>query len=64
MKEILNSSDPCNRQFQKRSLARIVKRIRDIHVGAHNYGIADFVYDVKQACAREGVVFDNDLSTR
>jgi hypothetical protein len=22
---------------------------------------ADFVYDVKQACAREGVAFDNDL---
>ena len=61
VKEILSASDAGNRQFQKRSLARIVKRVRNSHVGAHNYGIADFVYDVKEACTREGVVFDNDL---
>src|SRR5262249_8502347 len=61
VKEILNASDPHNRQFQRRALAKIMKRVRDAHIGAHNYRVADFVYDVKQACAREGVVFDNDL---
>jgi hypothetical protein len=61
VKEIVKGSDPVNRQSQRRSLAKIVKRVRDLHVGAHNYGIADFVFDVKEACAREGVRFDNDL---
>jgi len=61
VKEILTSQDPRNGQHQKRALAKIVKRIRDLHVGAHNYSIVDFVDDVKRACACEGVVFDNDL---
>jgi len=30
-------------------------------VGRAVYSLADFVEDVKCACAREGVVFDNDL---
>jgi DNA-binding Lrp family transcriptional regulator len=61
VKEIVKGSDPGNRQYQRRALAKIVKRVRDLHVGAPNYGIADFVFDVKGACAREGVIFDNDL---
>jgi hypothetical protein len=60
VKEILASNDPPNRQQQKRALARIVKRIRELRVGA-NDSIVDFVDNVKRACAREGVVFDNDL---
>jgi len=61
VKEIVKGPDPRNRQHQRRALAKIVKRVRDLRVGAHNYGIADFVFDVKEACAREGVRFDNDL---
>jgi DNA-binding Lrp family transcriptional regulator len=61
VKEIVKGSDPGNRQFQRRALAKIVKRVRDLRVGAHNYGIADFVFDVKEVCAREGVIFDNDM---
>ncbi|MFN8009445.1 MAG: hypothetical protein U0V70_20915, partial [Terriglobia bacterium] len=34
VKEILASRDPHNGQHQKRALAKIMKRIRDIHVGA------------------------------
>ena len=30
-------------------------------MGRSNYGIADLVFDVKNACAREDTVFDNDL---
>ena len=30
-------------------------------MGARHYAITDFVFDVKRACAREGVPFDNDL---
>jgi DNA-binding Lrp family transcriptional regulator len=61
VKEIVKGSDPGNRQFQRRALAKIMKRVRDLHMGAHNYGIADLVYDVKEACVREGVIFDNDM---
>ncbi|MEW5979348.1 MAG: replication protein [Acidobacteriota bacterium] len=61
VKEILSRSDPRNRQLQKRSLARIVRRVRELHAGAHDYPAADFVFDVKEACAREGVIFDNEL---
>jgi DNA-binding Lrp family transcriptional regulator len=61
VREIVKGSDPRNRQFQKRALAKIVKRVRDLHIGAHNYGIADFVFDVKEACVREGVIFDHEL---
>ncbi len=61
VKEIVKGLDPGNRQFQRRALAKIVKRVRDLHVGAHNYGIADFVFDVKEACVREGVIFDNEM---
>lgn len=61
VKEILKGPDSGNRQYQRRALTKIMKRVRDLRVGAHNYGIADFVFDVKEACAREGVIFDNDL---
>jgi DNA-binding Lrp family transcriptional regulator len=60
VKEILGTNDPMNRQQQKRALARIVKRVRELRVGA-NDSIVDFVDNVKRACTREGVVFDNDL---
>ena len=38
-----------------------MRRVRETHTGKAKYAIADFVYDVKAACAREGVIFDNDL---
>jgi hypothetical protein len=46
---------------RKRALAAIVKRVRDNHVGRANYGMPDLVYDVKSACVRENVVFENDV---
>lgn len=61
VKEILATTTPGTITARKRALATIVKRVRDNHVGLANYGIADFVYDVKSACIREGVVFDNDF---
>jgi hypothetical protein len=39
----------------------IIRRVRENHTGLSNYSIADLVFDVKNACAREGVIFDNDL---
>lgn len=48
-----------NLQFP--ALAAIVKRVRDSHRGRNGYSTADLVYDVKAACAREAVIFDNDL---
>jgi hypothetical protein len=63
VKEITAQPDPRNRAWQKKRLERIVQRIRDISVGRANYSISDFVEDVKCSCAREGVLFDNDIFT-
>ena len=61
VKEITAQPDPRNRAWQKKRLERIVHKIRDISVGRSGYLMADFVEDVKCGCAREGVVFENDL---
>ena len=61
VKEITAQPDPRNRAWQKKRLEKIVHKIRDISVGRSDYSMADFVEDVKCSCAREGVVFENDL---
>lgn len=61
VKEIAAQPDPRNRAWQKKRLEKIVHRIRDISVGCSSYSMADFVDDVKCSCAREGIVFENDL---
>jgi hypothetical protein len=61
VKEITAQPDPRNRAWQKKRLEKIVHKVRDISVGRANYSTADFVEDVKCSCAREGIVFENDL---
>ena len=61
VREIATPPDPRNRAWQKKRLEKIVHKIRDISVGRGNYSTADFVEDVKCSCAREGVLFQNDL---
>ena len=61
VREIVTQPDPRNRAWQKKRLEKIVHKIRDISVGRGGYLMADFVEDVKRSCAREGVVFENDL---
>ncbi len=61
IKEILALEDPSNRAWQKKHLEKIVRRIRDCSVGSAGYSAIDFREDVKCACAREGVVFDDDI---
>jgi hypothetical protein len=61
VKEITAQPDPRNRAWQKKRLEIIVHKIRDISVGRGDYSMADFVEDVKCSCAREGIVFKNDL---
>jgi hypothetical protein len=61
VKEITAQPDPPNRAWQKKRLEKIVHKIRDISVGRSGYSMADFVEDVKCSCAREGVLFENDL---
>jgi hypothetical protein len=60
VKEILAISHTRHRAWQKKHLEKIVTRIRDNSVGRKGYSMSDFVEDVKCACAREGVTFDND----
>jgi hypothetical protein len=60
IKEIIAQPDPGNRAYQKKRLAKIVRRIRDNSVGRSEYSMADFAEDVKCQCAREGILFDND----
>ena len=54
-------NDPRTLGVRRKALATIIRRVRENHMGRSNYGIADLVFDVKNACAREGVIFDNDL---
>jgi hypothetical protein len=61
IKEIKAKPDPRNRAWQKRQLEEIVRRIKDNSVGRANYSGPDFLEDVKLACAREGVVFTDDI---
>ena len=61
VKEILATKDSRTMGARRKALAAIVKTVRDNHVGHANYSMSDFVYDVKAACARSGVVFDNNL---
>jgi hypothetical protein len=61
LKEIVAIPDPRNRAWQKKQLEKIVRRIRDSTVGHDRYAAIDFLEDVKCACAREGVRFDDDI---
>ncbi len=61
VKEILAVSDPRILGVRRKALATIIRRIRANHTGLSKYGVADLVFDVKNACPREGVIFDNDL---
>ena len=49
------------RAWQKKRLEKIVRRTRDSSIGRAGYSGIDFLEDVKCACAREGLPFDNDL---
>jgi hypothetical protein len=61
VKQILAVNDPRPLRVRRKALATIIRRVRENHMGLSNYGIADLVFDVKKACAREGVIFDDDL---
>jgi hypothetical protein len=61
VKEIVAIPDPRTRAWQKKQLEKIVRRIRDGTVGHEGYSAIDFLEDVKCACAREGVRFDDDI---
>jgi hypothetical protein len=61
VKEILALNDSRTLGVRRKALVAIIRRVRENHMGLSNYGIPDLVFDVKNACAREGVIFDNDL---
>ncbi|MCI0625484.1 MAG: hypothetical protein L0387_28210 [Acidobacteria bacterium] len=61
VKEILATNDLRTLGGRRKALAGIIRRVRENHMGLASYAIADLVVDVKSACAREGVMFDNDL---
>jgi hypothetical protein len=60
VKEILALPDPRSRTWPKRCLEKVIRRIRENHVGHSSYSRIDFIEDVRRTCAREGVRFDND----
>ncbi|MGH9424831.1 MAG: helix-turn-helix domain-containing protein [Terriglobia bacterium] len=61
VKEILGTNNQRTLGGRREALAGIIRRVRENHMGLSTYGMADLVFDVKNACVREGVVFDNDL---
>jgi hypothetical protein len=61
VKEIIATANPkTNRSKQKKSMEKIVDRVRNSLVGS-TYSMSDFVYKVKELCLREDIAFDNDL---
>jgi hypothetical protein len=60
VKEILATNDLRTLGGRRKALAGIIRRVRENHMGLASYAMADLVFDVKSACAREGVMFDND----
>jgi hypothetical protein len=61
VKEIAALPDPRNRAWQKKQLEKIVRRIRDSTVGHADCSAIDLLEDVKCACARKGIQFDDDI---
>ena len=61
VRELVSLPEPRNRAWQKKQLEKIVRRIREHSIGRANYTVGDLAEDVKHACARETVPFDNDL---
>jgi hypothetical protein len=61
VKEIVAIPDQRRRAWHKKQFEEIVYRLRENAAGRADYTSIDFLEDVKCACAREGVVFDNDL---
>ncbi|MFY9221528.1 MAG: hypothetical protein WAQ98_02600 [Blastocatellia bacterium] len=63
IKEILSVSSPKkqSRSQHKKAMEKIMLDIRNSKVGSSNYTISDFAYDVKEACIREDVTFDNNV---
>jgi len=61
VKEIVALPDPRHRAWQQKQLEKIVRRFRDNAVGRADYSPGDFAEDVKRACVREAIPFDNDL---
>ncbi len=61
VKALARSENPRSRAWRKKKLERIVRRIRENAVGRSDYSTSDFIEDVKRACARESITFDNDI---
>jgi len=61
VREIVAVPDGRQGAWQIKQLQGIVARIRDNSVGRADYTAIDFREDVKCACAREGVIFNDDI---
>ncbi len=61
IREILAQSNPRSSAWNMMQLEKIVRRVRENAIGRADCSTGDFVEDVKCACARESVRFDNDV---
>ncbi|MBM3790761.1 MAG: hypothetical protein FJW35_10505 [Acidobacteria bacterium] len=61
VQELVSLPEPGNRAWRKKQLEKTVRGVRDSSVGRADYSPGDFVEDVKRACARDAVPFDNDI---
>jgi len=61
VKEILATNSQLTLGARRKALTKIIRRVRENHMGLSTYGMADLVFDVKNACAREEIMFDNGL---
>jgi hypothetical protein len=61
VRALARADNPRSRAWRKKQLEKVVRRISENAVGRADYSTSDFTEDVKRACARESVPFDNDI---
>ena len=61
VKSIAEAAQPKNRAWHRKQLERIVRAVQENSVGGAGGTIADLADEVKHACAREAVIFDNNF---
>jgi hypothetical protein len=61
VKEAVANPGPAKPRLAEEATREDRRRIRDNTVGQNGYSAIDFLEDVKCACAREGIQFDDDI---
>ena len=60
--ETASGKENRSRAALKKKLEKMVAEVRALHAGTQNYQISDLIYDLKNRCAREGLIWNDDVA--